>query len=146
VELRLSKARAVLAAQELEISHELGNSVQLIDWWYQVAKSSFDNKTAAGKQLEATVREYNEARIPIDMVLRAEANLAAAEVGYFNALVKYNQAINDLRMRRGTLLEENGVHLAESDWTPEAYEQALRRAWARSNAIEAPKLETKPPE
>src|SRR5581483_9611539 len=100
VELRLSKARAVLAAQELEISHELGNSVQLIDWWYQVAKSSFDNKTAAGKQLEATVREYNEARIPIDMVLRAEANLAAAEVGYFNALVKYNQAINDLRMRR----------------------------------------------
>lgn len=143
-ELRLSKARAVLAAQELEISHELGHSVQLIDWYYQVAKTSFDRKTAAGRQLEATVKEYNSGGIPIDLVLRAEANLASAEVGYFTALVRYNQAITDMRMRRGSLLEENNIHLSESEWTPEAYDEAIRRAWARSFALPAPKLDTQP--
>jgi hypothetical protein len=146
VELRLSKARALLAAQELEVCHELGNSVQLIDWWYQLASTNFDRKTAAGQQLEASVKEYNQGNIPIDLVLRTQADLAAAEVGYFTALVKYNQSINDLRVRRGSLLDENNIHLTESDWTPDAFNDALRRAWARSYAAPAPKLDTEPPE
>jgi len=145
-ELKLAKARAVLAAQELEISHELAHSLQLIDWWYQVSQSNFYRRNAAQKQLEATAQEYNAGKIPIDLVLRSEANLAAAEVGYFTALVKYNQALTDLRVRRGTLLEEYNIHLSESDWTPEAYEEALRRAWARSHALPAPKLRTEPRE
>lgn len=145
-ELRLAKARAVLAAQELEISHELAHSLQLIDWWYQVSQSNFYRRNAAQKQLEATAQDYNAGKIPIDMVLRSEANLAAAEVGYFTALVKYNQALTDLRVRRGTLLEEYNIHLSESDWTPEAYAEALRRAWARSYALPAPKLRTEPRE
>jgi outer membrane protein TolC len=145
-ELRLAKARAVLAAQELEISHELGNSVQLIDLWYQLSRSNFDRKNAATQVVAATEMEYNEGRIPVDLLLRSEASKAAAEVGYFTALIKYNQAITDMRVRRGTLLEDNNIHLAESDWTPEAYDEALRRAWARSFAKPAPKLKTEPPE
>jgi hypothetical protein len=36
--------------------------------------------------------------------------------------------------------------LAEGDWSPEAYQQALRRAWARSHAWDAKHLRTAPEE
>ncbi len=146
LELRLSKARATLAAQELEITHELSSAVQQIDWWYQIAETNHHRRNAAQAELEAVEKEYQVGRLPVDMLLRSRANVAAAEVGYFNALVKYNQALTDLRVRKGTLLEENNIHLAEGGWTPAAYDEALRRAWARSFAFDNDKLETEPPE
>lgn len=145
LEFRLSKSRAVLAAQELEISHELSNAFQLMDWWYQVAQSNLYRRDAAQTEVDAVQKEYEAGRIPVDLVLRSQANVAAAEVGYFNALVKYNQALTDLRVRKGSLLDDNNIHMAEGGWTPAAYDEALRRAWARSFAIENDKLETEPP-
>lgn len=140
VELRLMKARAVLAAQELEISHELGNTFGQIDAAYQLAETNLDRYLAAERQLEVVQREYDAGRISIDLVLRTQANAAAAETAYYTALTRYNQAIADLRLRKGTLLEENNIILAEGDWTPEAKEEALRRAWARSFAKDADHL------
>jgi hypothetical protein len=35
-------------------------------------------------------------------------------------------------MRKGSLLEDSNIHLAEGEWTQEARVEALRRAWARS--------------
>ncbi|OYW12956.1 MAG: transporter, partial [Planctomycetales bacterium 12-60-4] len=135
LELRLTKARAVLGAQELEISHELSNSFQLVDWWYQLAETNFHRRNAALKETEVIVQEYEAGRIPVDLLLRSRAELAAADVGYYTSLVKYNQSLTDMRVRKGTLLEENSVYLAEGSWTPEAYDEAMRRAWARSYAI-----------
>lgn len=146
LELRLSKARATLATQELEISHELSAAVQLMDWWYQIAQTSLYRQHAAEEQVSAAEREYDAGRIPVDLLLSSQANLSAAKVGRFNALVKYNQAITDLRVRKGTLLEENNIHLAEGGWTPQAYNEALRRAWARSYAIQNNQVETEPAE
>uniref|UniRef100_A0A7C2JXK2 TolC family protein n=1 Tax=Schlesneria paludicola TaxID=360056 RepID=A0A7C2JXK2_9PLAN len=146
MELKLSKARAVLSAQEQEISHELANSFQLIDWWYQVAETNFHRRVASEKELEVFKQEYIEGRIPVDLLLRSRAELAAAETAYFSALVKYNQALTDLRVRKGTLLEDNNIHLAEGGWEAGAYDEALRRAWARSFAFPAKKLDTEPPE
>ncbi|MDZ4686014.1 MAG: TolC family protein [Planctomycetaceae bacterium] len=145
-ELRLTKARAVLAAQEQEISHELSNSFQLIDWWYQLALTNFNRKNAAEKELEVIIDEYNAGRAPVDLLLRSRAELAAAETGYYSSLVKYNQALTDMRVRKGTLLEDNNIHLAEGGWEPAAYDEALRRAWARSFAYPAKRLDTQPPE
>jgi hypothetical protein len=145
-ELRLTKARAVLASQEQEISHELSNSFQLIDWWYQLALTNFHRKSAAEMKLQVLLEEYNAGRAPVDLLLRSRAELAQAETGYYSALVKYNQALTDLRVRKGTLLEDNNIHLAEGGWTPTAYDEALRRAWARSFAKPNDKLDTEPPE
>ncbi len=146
LEFRLAKSRAVLAAQELEISHELSSAFQMMDWWYQVAQSNLFRRDAAKTEENAVQREYEAGRIPVDLVLRSQANVAAAEVGYYNALVKYNQALTDLRARKGSLLEDNNIHMAEGGWTPAAYDEALRRAWARSFAFDNDKLETEPPE
>ncbi len=145
LEFRLAKSRAVLAAQELEISHELSSAFQMMDWWYQVAQSNLYRRQAAKTEVDAVQKEYEAGRIPVDLVLRSQATVAAAEVGYFNALVKYNQALTDLRARKGSLLDDNNIHMAEGGWTPEAYDEALRRAWARSFAFDNDKLDTEPP-
>lgn len=141
VELRLMKARAVLADQELEISHELGHTFGLIDNAYQQVETGFDRMTAAQQQLDSVERQYDHGRMTVDLLLRTRANLSASETAYYTALARYNQAITDLRLRKGTLLDENHIYLAEGDWAPEAQQESLRRAWARSFARPAEQLE-----
>ncbi len=80
------------------------------------------------------------------MLLRALGSQAEAEVAYFRSLTEYNKAIVALHYHKGTLLPYDDVWLSESDWTPEAYCDALRHAWARTHAIDAPHLETEPAE
>jgi len=70
-------------------------------------------------------------------VLQAQTSLANAEQNYYTSLANYAEAIMDLNFRKGTLLDYHNVTLAESDWTPEAYRDAVRDAWARAHAIPA---------
>jgi hypothetical protein len=79
-------------------------------------------------------------------VLRAQISLAQAEIAYYSSLVGYNQALNELRYRKGTLLMDNSVYLSESLWTEDAYDDALRRAWERSFAFASPNKVTEPSE
>ncbi|MBC8289202.1 MAG: TolC family protein, partial [Planctomycetes bacterium] len=135
-EHRLSKARAILAQQELEISHELANSFQQIDQAYQTAKTNFNRRRAAERRVQAFEAEYKVQRTTLDLVLRAQISLAAAETAYYSSLVSYNRALNDLKFRKGTILTENSVFLTEGVWHEESYDDALRRAWERSFAID----------
>lgn len=135
-ELQLVKARALLSAQELDISHELAEAIQRIDAAYITAQTQLDRKIASARRVQTTQAEY-EAGVKdatLDLVLRAQASNAVAEIAYFNALIAYNKAITEYHLRRGTLLEHDGIHLAEGEWTEAAQEEALRRAWARSFA------------
>ena len=144
-ELRLAKARAVLEAQELEISHELAAAFQTLARAYQTAQTNFNRRRAAERRVQAF--EAEEERRAIDLLLRAHISLAQAEISYFTSVVEYNRGINELRYRKGTLLEDNNVHLAEGLSSPEAYSQVLRRSWSRSHAWDATKLlHTEPPE
>ncbi len=146
LELRLAKARAALAAQELEISHELADAFQQLDEAYVTAQSNFNRRRAAERRVQAFEAEYRTGRTTLDLLLRAQISLAQAEIAYYQSLIEYNQAINELRYRKGTLLEENHIYLAEDLSDPQAYVQALREAWARSYAIDAPHLLTQPAE
>jgi hypothetical protein len=136
-ELRLAKAREVLGLQELEISHELANAFQTLAWRYQTAQTNFNRRRAAERQLQAFEAEFDAGTKTLDLLLQAQTRLAQAETAYFTSVVNYNKAITDLHFRKGTLLENDNVHLAEGMWTPEAYKDALRKAWARTYAIPA---------
>ncbi len=81
--------------------------------------------------------QYEVGTTTLSFVLTAQSNLASAEQSYYTSLVNYAEAIMDLNFRKGTLLDYHNVTLAESDWTPEAYKDAVRNAWARSHAIPA---------
>ncbi len=146
VELRLAKARSILAQQELEISHELANAFQVVDQTYTTAQTNFNRRRAAERRVQAFAAEYEAGRATLDLLLRAQISQAQAEVAYYSSLVAYNQGLNDLRYRSGTILSDNNIHLAEGLSTPRAYIQALRKAWDRSHAIDATHLRTEPSE
>ncbi len=142
IELRLAKARKVLAVQELEVSHELAVSFQDLSRSYATAKSNFSRRHAAMERAQLLGEEYSAGANlgtgegVIDRYLRAQESLANAEISYFTSLVDYNIALLDFQFRKGTLLQHDSVRLLEGEWVPEAYQQALARAWARSHAIE----------
>lgn len=142
LELQLTKARTMLSAQELEVSHELAQAFQELDRAYQTAQTNFNRRRSAEllvKPLQNLVElgiVTQNGENNVDRLLRAQVGLAQAEVDYYRSLVAYNQAITSIHFRKGSLLEFNNVALAESGWDPQAYVLALRRAWSRSHAME----------
>jgi outer membrane protein TolC len=154
-ELRLMKARASLALMEHEVSHELAAAFQDVDRYYKVAQTNLNRRAAAEERVRAyeTRLEFGgisgsensgEGPVYLDLLLRSQISLADAEISYWQAIIQYNQAIADVHLRQGTLLERDGVAMVEGSWTPEAYQQALRYAWARSHAIQNPLLDSVP--
>lgn len=146
LELQLAKAQAVLAAQELEIGHELATAFQALDRAYFTARTNYSRRAAALRRVEAYEIDYENNRATLDLVLRSQISLAQAEIQYFQSVIAYNQAITDLMYRKGTLLEDHSIFLAEGSWDPAAYRDALRRAWARSHAFDADKFKYTAPE
>lgn len=153
IELQLIKAKAALATQEQDISHELADAVQRIDAAYMIAKTQFDRVIAAEVELDQyqTGREAGaitggDTRFTEDLLFRTMQSRGAAEVAFVTSVVRYNQAIAELHLRQGTTLENNGISLEEGPWSEGAQDDALRRAWARSFARPNDRLETQPPE
>lgn len=153
IELQLVKAKAGLSAQEQDINHDLAEAVQRIDASYKVAQTQLDRKIAAVKRVEATLalyevgaRDEQNQGVTLDLVLRAQAANAAAEIAYFNSLIAYNKAITEFHWRRGMLLEVDGIHLTEGEWDEQAKEDALKRAWERSYGTPVDSLSTEPEE
>lgn len=152
IELQLMKARAALYTQEQDISHELADAVQKVDTNYMVAKTNFDRVIAADRQLRDIKLAYDIGganladigRVNIDLLTRTQSNRAAAEVAFVTSVVRYNQAINELQFRQGTILPNNGVSLEEGPWDSEG--DVMRRAWSRSFARENPLLHAEPEE
>ncbi len=146
-ELRLSRARAALATQEEDISHEIRNAFQTLDRAYAVAQSALNRRVAAGQRVVAYQAQYELKGTTADPLLRAQQSLVQAEVAYDQALIQYNQAITDFYYRTGTILAESNINIAEDMWdSPKAYSDALREAWARSHAVPNPFVRTEPAE
>ena len=146
IELRLAKARDILQAQEIDISHEVAQDFQAIAVQYTTAQSNFNRFRAAQQRVQLFRAEVEAGTKTFDVLLRALGSQAEAEVAYFRSLTEYNKAIVALHYHKGTLLPYDDVWLGESDWTPEAYCDSLRHAWARTHAIDAPHLDTEPDE
>jgi outer membrane protein TolC len=146
LEHRLTKARSILSEQEVEISLELASVMQQMSQNYQTAKTNFNRRRAAERRVQAFMAEYKAGRTTLDLVLRSQISLSQAETAYFASLIGYNRALAELKFRKGSILVDSNVFLSESLWTPVAYEDAMRRAWERSFAFDAPNMETLPPE
>ncbi|MFM8580315.1 MAG: TolC family protein, partial [Planctomycetaceae bacterium] len=140
-ELRLIKAQAVLEAQELEVSHELAGAFQSVDYWYQNAETNYNRRQAALENVEVLKADYELGRRPLDLLLQAQNRLAIAEVTWHRSVTEYCKSLAELQLRQGTLLDYNNVYLEEGAWSPEAWRDVERRAWARSHAFEAPRID-----
>ncbi|HQU41575.1 MAG: hypothetical protein B7Z73_05845 [Planctomycetia bacterium 21-64-5] len=133
-ELVLAQSRAFLQDQELELSHVLTNSIRDLDRNYQVSRTTFNRRVAAAKQVEAVKASYDVGTATLDMLLDAQRRLADAEIAYYRALIDYNVAILQVHYRKNSLLEYDGVYLAEGPWPAKAYFDARKRARERDSA------------
>lgn len=137
IELRLAKSQKVLQAQELEIAHELAAAFQELARSYRAAVMNFSRRDAAKERTAHLAAEYREGfgEDTIDRFLRAQDSLTLAEGAFNQSVVEYNKALMNFFYFKGTLLQHNNVHLMEGGWVPQAYQQALARAWSRSHAL-----------
>jgi hypothetical protein len=74
-------------------------------------------------------------RVTLDLLLDAQRRRAEAESAYYRSLVDYNRAIMNVHYRKGSLLEYDGVYLAEGPWPAKAYFDAMRQARKRDAAM-----------
>jgi hypothetical protein len=130
-QLILTRERVKLQEGELELSHQLAHAVRDLEANHVLSQTDFNRRVAAQREVEAVAAAYETDTITLDVLLKAQQNLAQAESDYYRALVDYNKSIAQVHYRKGSLLEYNGVYLAEGPWPGKAYFDARRRARAR---------------
>lgn len=146
LELQLAKDTAVLAAQERNISHEIATAIQEVTAAFATAQSNHKRLKAATERLEKLGYKKELGASTLDLVLRAQASVAQAEGTYYQEVVNYNKALVNLNFAIGSLLEYNGVYLAEGGWCPEAQTDAVLRAADRTHAKPNHHLHSEPAE
>lgn len=138
-QLSLARERAVLQDAELAVSQLLSEALRGLEKNYKLAQTRFNQRLAAQTELEAwettekvglSVRDK-----ALDRKLDAQRRLATSEIEYYTSLVEYNKSIAQVHFRKGSLLEYNGVCLAEGPWPAKAYFDATRRARARDASL-----------
>ena len=134
-QLQLARERARLQDEELEASHALVEAVRNVDTNFALAQTNFNRRVAAERQVEAVQAAYDAGTVTLDQLLDAQRRRAEAESGYYRAIVDYNRSISQLHFRKGSLLEYNGVFLAEGPWPGKAYFDAHRRARQRDASL-----------
>ncbi|MFM9059170.1 MAG: TolC family protein [Planctomycetaceae bacterium] len=134
-QLQLARERARLQDEELEVSHALVEAVRNVDTNFALTQTNFNRRVAAQRQVEAVQAAYEASTVTFDQVLDAQRRRADAESAYYRTLVDYNRSISQLHYRKGSLLEYNGVFLAEGPWPGKAYFDAHRRARQRDASI-----------
>ncbi|HWL11203.1 MAG TPA: TolC family protein [Planctomicrobium sp.] len=139
-ELRVAKAQRVLVEQEKEVTLELASAFQEVARAFASAELNMNRMIAARENVKYLEPNIREGTILLDELLRAQLRQAEAEVAYYQSLVQYNQALNDLQFRKGTILTHNSIYLAEGSWRPEAYADAQHQSDARNYARDASRI------
>ncbi|MBR4753439.1 MAG: TolC family protein [Thermoguttaceae bacterium] len=130
-ELALARERAILQEQELELVHNLSDLYRDVERNYRLIEDYLAVLRAARKQYRAVEASFDLNKTTLYEVLQAQQELADAETRYYRTVIDYNLSIVNLNYRKGSLLEYNGVTLAEGPWPNKAYFDAWRRARER---------------
>lgn len=127
-QLNLMRERKILQEQELELSHQLADAFRDLSQNYMLSQKSYNRWLAARREVEAVQAAYEVGTTTLDQVLDAQRRQAEAENEYYRNLVQYNLSITLVHFRKGSLLEYDGIYLAEGPWPAKAYFDARRRA------------------
>lgn len=129
-QLNLVRERKVLQEMELELSHQLADAFRDLAKTYDLTQTYYNRWLAAQKLVEANQAEIDAGKLgPGDLrVFQGIQSRAEAENEFYSALADYAVAITQIHFRKGSLLEYNGIYLAEGPWPAKAYFDARRRA------------------
>jgi outer membrane protein TolC len=131
-ELLLARERALLRDQQREIVHEAADAIAELDRSYAVLQSSYNRLVASQDQLRSVEAAFEADKVPLDLLLDAQRRRAEALVDYTQNRARYAIAQKNVHFVKGTLLEYDGIYLAEGPWPGEAYEDAAKREESRS--------------
>ena len=149
-ELRLAKARAVLGEQEREIGYELSAAMLNMERWYELADSTTRRIETSNSHVGATealvLGSRDVSPNSFEALLNAKTQNRDAEQAYMRSVVEYNKAIATFKFRKGTLLVDHEVYMAEGNWNPAANEIAMQRAVNRTYGKDQHKLLSTPME
>lgn len=134
-QMQLARERVLLQEQELDVVRLLGDEFRNLDEAYLRAQTNFNRYLSAVAELKG-YKEKERAGLPVrqaslNFILDSQRRVAEAAIDFFRALVDYNVAVASVHYRKSSLLEYNGVYLAEGPWPAKAYFDAYRRARAR---------------
>ena len=136
-QLQLVRDRARLHDQELAVSHLLTEAYRGLDCNYELLQVRYNNWEAAKQLVDALeAKQRQGVQMPYRDLPDAVRTRAEAETAFFRVLVNYNRSIVDVHFRKGSLLEYNGVYLAEGPWPAKAYCDADRKAADRCRGHE----------
>src|SRR5690606_35930656 len=116
LEMQLAKERQLLHQQEEEIRYELTQVFQNLDRFHQTAQSARNQREAAEERILAAEAEQLVRSLSlegVDLQLRAVLARRDAELQYSENLVRYNQALSEFHLRKGTILNCYNVTLLE---------------------------------
>jgi outer membrane protein TolC len=131
-ELLLARERAILRDQQREIIHEVADAVSELDRAYAVLQTSYNRLDASRTQVGAVQAAYDADKATLDLLLEAQRRVSDAETDYYLSRSRYSLGLKNVHFVKGTLLEYDGVFLAEGPWPGEAYIDAAKREHSRS--------------
>ncbi len=142
-ELFVARERAVLEDQERQVVSDLSDAVSELDRAYELARTQYNRRLAALRQLETLgvlLQQADNIEKPrlLDLQLDAQRRLADSESQFYRSLAEHEVAIKNVHLEKGTLLDYNRIYLSEGPWPGKAQDDAARRArlW-----IGAPRME-----
>jgi outer membrane protein TolC len=130
-QLNLAKEKARLQDEELEVSHQVGDAIRNLEYNYNIAQTNFNRRVATEKQVEAVRAAFEAETVTLDLLLDAQRQRADAETAYYRTLTDYQRGIAQVHWRKGSILEYDGVYLAEGPWPVKAQFDAHRLARQR---------------
>ncbi len=131
-ELQLARERAILRDQQREIMHEAADAIAELDRAYAVLPTSYNRLIASQDQLKALLaKEETGEEVSLDLLLEAQRRRVEAAVEYSLNRARYAVTTKNVHFVKGTLLEYDGVFLAEGPWPGEAHEDAAKREASR---------------
>ncbi len=134
-ELMLARERALLRDQQREVVHEAADAVAELDRAYVVVQNAYNHVLASQDQLESVTAAYDAGKATFDVLLDAQRRLAEARIEYVRNRTQYAVAAKNVHFVKGTLLEFEGVYLAEGPWPGKAYCDAAELEASRSPVV-----------
>ncbi|MEN1680670.1 MAG: TolC family protein [Planctomycetota bacterium] len=130
-ELALARDVALLREQEQQVLYGLSNAVADVHRAHRVMQAQYNRLAAVDEQVRVLTKRFQDVRTSIDVVLDAQRLQSDTQSRFRQAQVEYMLALKNVHYEKGTLLEHNGVRLAESGAPRAAYGDVRRRRASR---------------
>jgi hypothetical protein len=133
-QLRLARERSFLQDQERLHVSQLSDGVGKMRTHYGLVQTNAQRWQAAEQEVQVRLAEFEKGILTtsINVILQSQLRRAQAQIDYYRSLTEYNKSINYVHYLKGTLLQHNGIDIAEGPWHAKAYWDALERARERS--------------